>query len=147
MPYRRVRSVVRKVGVGSVSLFLMVGVADYVATPASTALAAIVKIVENNSNGSSIEGRVQGSTHGGHIMIRIEHRVDGKIVVLDVVPVGSDGHFRVPIAPGNYIVNVIHGSKYVVEHVDITSGHSAYLVVTAHGPGSTFGVAPVVFNY
>lgn len=143
----RSRSAVRSLVVSALSTLVIIGAVDYAVAPPTQALAAVVKIVDSGAASSSIEGRVQGSKAGGAVTVRVEQRVGGKLVRRHVVAVAMGGRFNIPVVPGHYVVVLLHAGRFVVEWVNVTAGHSAYVLVNASNTGSAFGLAPVIFNY
>jgi hypothetical protein len=131
------------VAAASVSLLLIVSAISYAIAPAGTALAAAVASVTSRAGHASIKGRVQGSG----VTVRVVEQINGKTTVIGTTKVSRNGHFNIPVAPGNYKLIISDGSKHVVKSLKVTSGHSAFVVVKVTQTDGGLGIAPVIFNY
>lgn len=148
----RFARVVRNVGVAALSLLILSSVVTYAASSPGEAIAA--KTVERASHkgAETIEGRILlGHEPAAGTMVRVALRrgakCAGQCETVEMVPVGPQGRFRVPVGPGRYVVVIRRPGATKGIRVQVEPGHSIFISATVEPGGGAPAIAPVIFNY
>lgn len=152
LSWSRPARIVRRTAVAVASLWVVAAIVAYATAPTGEAIAAKAFSRTVPHGTEAINGRVlQGGKPALGTVVRVALRqgtkCTGQCETVEIVQVGSQGRFQVPVDHGRYVVVVRGPGATKGVRVQVSADHSVFVSVTVEHADGAPVIAPVVFNY